>query len=318
MKTLSIISKKLSQHLLVCVVFIIILFFVSNKNKLAAQQDPLYSQYMFNYLSINPAYAGSVNVLSLTAVTRHQWVGIDGAPVTQSFSIHSPIKAYNIGLGINLFRDKSGPISNNAFQVNFSYKLLVNKQTFLSFGLVSGVNNAYINVAEIANMNYDDPAFYSNLNKYKPTFGAGLYVYNKTAYAGFSVPNLVENYYQNSTVNWKHRRHYFFAAGKVFTLSDAFLFKPTTMLRWVQNAPLSVEATASFIYNEKFWFGATYRHADAIGALVCYQISPQLKIGYSYDISISKLSSYNSGSHELLLTYDFNFYGKGIVSPRYF
>jgi type IX secretion system PorP/SprF family membrane protein len=291
-----------------------IIFFAG---KLNAQQDPMFSQYMFNTMSLNPAYAGSSDLISSSLISRHQWIGLKGAPQTQTLAIHSPFKK-QIGAGLSLIRDIAGPVRNFSVQANASYYLQLSDKAKLYFGLMAGFNNVNTRLTEVGGVNADDISFQQDLNSFRPIFGFGLYFRHPKAYAGISLPDLAETSYVGVNTNWDHKRHYFFIAGYVADLNAEFKLRPTMMLRYVQNAPLSAELTASAIYNDLLWFGVMYRLKDAAGVLLCYQINPELRVGYSYDYSLNTLRGNQSGSHEIMLSYDFSYKAAKYVSPRYF
>lgn len=300
-------------------------FLVSHKA--VAQSDPMFSHYMFNTLNINPAYAGSTDYLSLTAISRHQWIGFEGAPTTQNFTAHSLVSD-QIGAGFALVHDMAGPIRSMSMKANFSYSLTLTKgragarkksgHSELAFGLMAGVSNYYVGLTDIENVNPANDAFHSDIYQYQPIFGAGLHYSFDNGFVGFSVPDLVETSYEKNASTWIHNRHYFLTGGYLFDLKNSFKLRPTLMTRYVKNAPLSAEITLSAIYDDMFWFGLLYRHNDAIGALASVQINNQIRIGYAYDYSILSLSSYQSGSHEIILSYDFNIAKSDFASPRYF
>jgi type IX secretion system PorP/SprF family membrane protein len=285
--------------------------------KASAQQDPMFSQYMFNTMSLNPAYAGSSDLISSSLITRHQWLGIKGAPQTQTLAIHSPLKK-QIGAGISVIRDQAGPVNNFSIQGNFSYHLMLSKKSELYFGLMAGMNNVNIKLTEVVGVNVDDISFQQNLNSFRPVFGFGLYYRHPKAYAGISIPDLAETGYTGINSSWEHKRHYFLIAGYITDLNDNLKLRPTMMMRYVKNAPISAEVTASVIYNDLIWFGLMYRVKDAAGALFCFQINPQLRIGYSYDYSLNTLRGHQGGSHEVMISYDFSYKAAKYVSPRYF
>ncbi len=282
-----------------------------------AQQDPMFTQYMFNTLSLNPAYAGSSNLISATAITRHQWIGIKGAPQTQTVAIHSPLK-FQLGAGLSIIRDQAGPVNNLSAQGNISYNINLTQNSKLYFGLMGGITNFRVGLTGLDNLNNEDISFHQNINSYLPVFGFGLYYRNPNAYIGISAPNLIENKTINAPTDLVHKRHYFLIAGFVKDISNDFKLRPTMMLRYVQNAPISAEFTASVILKDMFWIGAMYRIKDAAGALFCIQINQNFRIGYSYDYSLNKLRGSQSGSHELMINYDFSFKSTKYVSPRYF
>ncbi len=292
-----------------------------------AQQDPMYTHYMYNTLSVNPAYAGSRDALTITALHRSQWLDFKGAPSTQTLTLHSPVGNKHVGLGLAMSNDKIGPTNNTGISGSFAYMMRLTKKSKLALGLSGGINVLQSNLSSLELDNQNDVSFQQNINnRVTPSFGAGAYYYRDQFYAGVSVPNLIESEYYtsmqtNGTVTAsKARRHYFFIAGAVFNLKNNLAFKPTTLVKVVAGAPIQADFTASFIIMKRFLIGAMYRTGDGLGALVGFDISQQFHIGYSYDYSLGlRTSKYNSGSHEILLRYDFIFNSnKQIHSPRYF
>jgi type IX secretion system PorP/SprF family membrane protein len=292
-----------------------------------AQQAPMYTHYMYNTLSVNPAYAGSRDALTLTALHRSQWVGYKGAPVTQTLTAHSPIRNEHIGLGFSLLHDKIGPTNNTSVFVQYAYRLTLTAKSKLAFGLSAGANFFSANLNDLQLDQQIDPAFAVNVtNHVSPNFGFGAYYSRERFYAGVSVPNLLQNSFtatnqlNNNTLIGKDQRHYFFIAGAVFNIADNLAFKPTTLVKVTVAAPVQADLTASFIIMKKFLVGAMYRSGDAFGGLAGLDITEQLHLGYSYDWSYGlETSKYNQGSHEIVLRYDFIFSDKRqIHSPRYF
>lgn len=292
-----------------------------------AQQAAMYTHYMNNTLGVNPAYAGSRDALTVTALHRSQWVGFSGSPVTQTLTMHTPFKYENIGVGLSILNDKIGPTNNTSFFADFAYMLKLNKKSKLSFGLSAGAN---IFQASMNSLNLDqqsDPMFQNNINNHvTPNFGLGAYYSRERFYAGFSIPNLVQNNYSSvdqlngSTLIAKEQRHYFLIAGGMLNITDNVTFKPTTLIKITAAAPVQADLTASFIFMRRFLVGAMYRTGDAFGALIGFDITEQLHAGYSYDWSYGlRTFKYNKGSHELMLRYDFIFLDKKqIHTPRNF
>jgi type IX secretion system PorP/SprF family membrane protein len=282
---------------------------------------------MYNTLSINPAYAGSRDALTITALHRSQWLDFKGAPMTQTLTLHSPIGNKHIGLGLAASNDKVGPVNNTAVSGSFAYMMQLTKKSKLSLGLSGGVNILQADLSTLQLDNQNDPSFQNDLrNKVTPSIGFGVYYSRERFYAGVSTPNLLEsNYYATTQPNGtvtegKAHRHYFFIAGAVFNLSNNLAFKPTTFVKVTAGAPVQADLTASFIIMKKLLLGAMYRTGDAFGALVGFDLSQQFHIGYSYDWSYgNRTFKYNQGSHEIMLRYDFIFNSKKqIQSPRYF
>lgn len=291
-----------------------------------AQQAPMYTHYMYNTLSVNPAYAGSRDALTITALHRSQWVDFKGAPVTQTLTAHTPLGEH-IGVGLSFSNDKIGPINNTSAFVDFAYIMKLNKKAKLSLGLSAGAN---IFQASLSSLNLDqqtDPVFTNNIsNRTTPNFGFGAYYYMERFYLGVSAPNLLENNYSTitqadgTTLNGKEQRHYFLIAGTMIRLSDNLDLKPTALLKMTPAAPAQADVTASFIIMKKLLVGAMFRSGDAVGGLIGFDVTQQFHLGYSYDWSYGlKTAKYNKGSHEIVLRYDFiSGSKKQIHSPRYF
>ncbi|PKP19464.1 MAG: hypothetical protein CVU05_11265 [Bacteroidetes bacterium HGW-Bacteroidetes-21] len=292
-----------------------------------AQQNPMYTHYMNNTLVVNPGYAGSRDALTITALHRSQWVGFDGGPSTQTLTLHSPICNEHTGIGLSVLNDKIGPTNNTSAFFHYAYRMNLTKKSKLALGLSGGVNifQAELNTLELDQQT--DPSFQTNIsNKVTPNFGVGAYYSRERFYAGISVPYLLQNGYSEviqsngNTLISKEQRHYFLIAGALFNLSDNLKFKPTTLVKMTPAAPIQADFTASFIIADKLLLGAMVRTGDAFGALIGFNITEQLQLGYSYDWSYGlKTSKYNQGSHEIMLRYDFIYASKKqIHSPRNF
>ena len=298
------------------VLVLVILFTVLS---VKAQQDPQYTQYMYNTMSINPAYAGSRGHFSMTALARTQWVGVDGAPDTQTFSVNTPIGYSGIGVGLNIINDKLGPSTETYFDANISYTIRTSEEGQLAFGMPAG--------GRILNLDWSkgrfqtpDAIFNNNLNnKFLPTIGAGVFFHKPKWYVGLSVPNFLRTQHYDDFVEAvsAERMHYFAIAGYVFDLTKNIKFKPAILSKIVSGAPLSLDVSANFLFNEKFSFGVAYRWDDAISAIVGFQISETLTLGYAYDLTTSNFNNYNSGSHEVMLTFNV-LENKKLKSPRFF
>jgi type IX secretion system PorP/SprF family membrane protein len=305
---------------------LIISFFTLSALFSNAQQDAMFTHYMFNTLAVNPAYAGTRDALTVTALHRSQWVGFPGAPITQTITMHTPFLTKNIGLGLSIINDKIGPTNTTSMYVDFAYKIVFGTKGNLSFGLKGGMNVRNEGLSNLDLNTVNDPVFLNDLSsKLLPNFGFGMYYYNDKFYAGLSIPKLLENdYISNSTSGTTNlaseKRHYFLIAGYVFKLSESLDLKPTCFLKVTTGAPVEGDITASFIFNKKYWLGAMFRTGDATGILAGMNITDQFALGYSFDWSYTNTSMrYNGGSHELVLRYDFVFHNEQkIRSPRYF
>lgn len=285
-----------------------------------AQQDPQYTHYMYNTLSVNPAYAGQRETLSVVGLHRTQWVGIDGAPQTQSLGIHTPLRNERIGLGLNIVNDALGPATETFVDANFSYTIPLNANDLkLSFGVKGGL---HMLDTDWSKGRYRDPdAVFdnNNLNLTSPMVGAGLYMHTRKWYLGLAVPNFLEtdhyDDFQESVAT--ERMHFYFIGGYVFNISESTELKPAILVKGVSGAPLIADVSANFWFQKKLTAGLAWRWDDSISALVGLQITPGMFVGYSYDMTTTGLSNYNSGTHELTLRFEVKKLGR-ILSPRFF
>lgn len=290
---------------------------------LLAQQDSQYTQYMYNTVSVNPAYAGSRGVTSVFLLHRNQWVGLDGAPVTNVFSINKPVSKTNLGYGISLVNDRIGVSDNNTFSADVSYSIPLSNSYKLSFGVKASANWLSVDYSRLT-IRHPDDIVLSQQNEiesqFSPNVGIGMYWHSPKNYIGISIPNFLETkrYNDNISSTAKDKMHIYLIAGRVFDLNSDWQFKPAILTKLVQGAPLQIDFSANFLFNQKFTFGAAYRLNAAVTGLVGFQVNEAWQIGYSYDTETSKLSNYNSGSHEIFLRFElFSKYNK-IVSPRFF
>lgn len=286
-----------------------------------AQQDAQFTQYMYNTININPAYAGSRGVMSVFGLYRTQWVGLDGAPETSSFSVNTPV-GNNVGLGVSLVNDKIGPTNENNISADFSYSIPTSANAKLSFGIKGSANIFKLDPTKLRQENQGDPEFQDFQNKFTPNVGAGVYWHTDKAYVGLSVPNFIQTnrYDDNDVAIYKDKINYYFIAGYVFDLDryETIKFKPALLTKMVEGSPLQVDASANFMFNDKFVIGVAYRWSASVSALAGFQITDSLYLGYAYDRETTKLVNYNSGSHEIFLRFEFlNKYGR-ITSPRFF
>lgn len=284
-----------------------------------AQQDAQFTQYMYNTINVNPAYAGSRGVMSIFGLHRTQWVGLDGAPVTNALSFNTPINNSNIGIGLSAINDRIGPTVENTLSVDVSYTVQTSETYKLSFG-VKGTGNFFNLDASKLNPLVDNDPSLVNYNKFSPNVGAGVYLHSDKSYVGVSVPNFIQSnrYDSDNVAIFKERINYYLIAGHVFDLNPNIKFKPALLTKLVTGSPLQVDVSGNFMFYDKFVIGAAYRWDAAVSALAGFQITDGLYIGYGYDMETTKLRKYNSGSHEVFLRFElFNNYNK-IVSPRFF
>ena len=287
-----------------------------------AQQDPHYTQYMYNMSVINPAYAGSKEGISGGLLYRKQWVEIEDAPTTGTFFIHSPV-GRNVGLGLSVVTDKIGPVEENNVFGDFSYTLNLGGEHRLAFGLKAGVtmhkvdfNTIYPTLPDLG----DDVFGSGNPSETFLNLGSGVFYYTDRYYIAFSVPNMLKAKYldYNGTQYGSEDMHYFVTGGYVFDLNPNLKFKPFAMVKSSFNAPVSFDVSANFLFNERFEVGGTYRREDSFGAMVNFAITPSIKVGYAYDHIISDLKVATSSSHEFILLFDIGTSKKVSQSPRYF
>ena len=292
-----------------------------------SQQDAQYTQYMYNTISVNPAYAGSRGVLSFTGLHRSQWVGLEGAPRTQTLSIHSPL-GRQVGLGFSIVNDDIGPTNETYFDVSFSYTISTSDEGKLSFGIKGGGHLLDVDFAKL-NQYVDQLTTSNNINdKFSPNIGAGVYYHTDKFYAGLSVPNFLETDHfdessdsnEASTFIAKERINYYFITGYVFDLTENWKFKPAGLVKMVVGAPLQVDVSANFMYNERLRIGAAYRWSAAWSAMAGFQVTDGIMVGLAYDRETTDLgnTTFNDGSFEVILRFEL-FNGQNrIISSRFF
>ncbi|MGB5507706.1 PorP/SprF family type IX secretion system membrane protein [Robiginitalea sp.] len=297
---------------------------------LQAQQDAQYTQYMYNTLSVNPAYAGSRGQLSLAALYRSQWAGLDGAPETFTLNFHSPIRDSKIGYGVSVVHDNigNGVVQETYLDAAVSYTIDVSQSAKLSFGLKAGGSLLSLDFSGLLNFD-QEPVDQENIdNQFAPNFGVGVYYHTDRFYAGLSAPNLLETeYFDNNAQDSNEiqflsteRINLYFITGYVFDLNYNLKLKPALLTKAVSGAPLQVDLSATFLFNEKFSFGAAYRWDAAISGLIGFQLSEQLMLGLAYDRETTALggTQFNDGSFEIFLRWELVKTFQGMVSPRFF
>ncbi|MDR6967263.1 type IX secretion system PorP/SprF family membrane protein [Flavobacterium arsenatis] len=292
-----------------------------------AQQDPHYTQYMYNMNVMNPAYAGSKENIAIGLLYRAQWVDVEGAPRTGTFSIHSPVGS-NVGLGLSAVSDKIGPVEENNVYADFSYTLNLGGEHRLALGIKAGATFHKVGLfSDIGNgwvLNPNDPAFSENISNTYLNFGTGAFYYNEKFYASLSVPNMLKSKHLDVTQNGQEyqfgseTQHYFLTSGYVFDLSANTKFKPSFMLKSAFNAPTSLDVSANMLFFDRFEIGASYRLDDSFGGMINFAVTPGIRLGYAYDHIVSDLNVTTPASHEFMLLFDLNFSKKVSMSPRYF
>jgi len=285
-----------------------------------AQQDAQYTQYMYNTINVNPAYAGSRGVMSIFGLYRTQWVGLDGAPVTSAFSVNSPIENTNLGVGLSFVNDRIGPTVENTVSADLSYTIQTSETYKLSFGIKGTANLFNLDPTKLNPMNQNDPLLQNLNNNFSPNVGAGVYFHSNKSYLGVSVPNFFETkrYSDNDVAVYKERTNMYFIGGYVFELSPSLKFKPAFLTKMVQGAPLQLDVSGNFLINDKLMLGAAWRWSAAMSFMAGFQITDGLYAGYGYDLETTKLANYNSGSHEIFLRFELFKRQSRIVSPRFF
>ncbi|MDE3741398.1 type IX secretion system membrane protein PorP/SprF [Maribacter polysaccharolyticus] len=298
---------------------IAVLFFTT---KVQAQQDAQYTQYMYNTVSVNPGYAGSRGNASIAALHRSQWVGLDGAPKTQTLNIHSPIGYNGVGLGLSIVNDEIGPTSETYLDIDFSYTVKLSDEGKLSFGLKASGHLLDIRFSELNQYTTDQTLQQDIDNKFSPNIGAGVYYHTERFYAGLSVPRILEtsHFDESSLSTANEEMNFYMITGYVFDLNPNLKFKPTILTKMVKGAPLQVDLSANFLLNDKFILGGAYRWDAAFSGMFGFNVSESLLIGLAYDREVTELGSaaFNDGSFEIIFRYDF-ISSKGFVkSPRFF
>jgi type IX secretion system PorP/SprF family membrane protein len=284
------------------------------------QQDAQFTQYMYNTININPAYAGSRGAMSIFALHRTQWVGLDGAPTTNAVSINTPINNSKLGLGVSFVNDKIGPTNENAISADLSYSIPTSENFKLSFGMKATANLFNLNANKLNPVDQGDAQFQNLRNVFAPNIGAGIYYHSDNAYIGLSVPNFIQTnrYNDNEVAISKEKMHCYFIGGYVFDLSYYVKFKPALLTKLVQGAPLQVDVSGNFYINNKFTLGLAYRWSAAMSAMVGFQVTDGMHIGYGYDLETTNLRNYNSGSHEVFFRYEIFKNNDKFVTPRCF
>ncbi|SHJ31489.1 type IX secretion system membrane protein, PorP/SprF family [Arenibacter nanhaiticus] len=295
--------------------------------KVQAQQDSQYTQYMYNTVSVNPGYAGSRGHMSIAALHRSQWVGLEGAPKTQTLNVHSPIGYRGVGLGVSIVNDQIGPTSETYFDTDFSYTIFTSTTGRVSFGLKASAHLLDIRFSELNqdqnNPGGQDPSLQQDIkNKFAPNIGAGVYYHTEKYYLGVSVPRFLQTtHFDGENLSTaKEQMNFYLITGYVFDINETLKFKPTVLSKVVQGAPLQIDVSANFMYNEKFIVGAGYRWNAAVSAMIGFQLSSEFLIGMGYDKETTALgrATFNDGSFEIILRYDLIKKLGNLKSPRFF
>lgn len=270
--------------------------------KLYAQQEPIFTHYMQNPISINPAITGTIRNLNLNLLSRLQWVGLEGAPNSFSLSAHTPWAAKKIGVGVNIMNDNTWPISNTHISGSYAYRLRINDEITLSMGLKGGFTYYRANLTSLHVINPDDPEFMHNEKKFYPNLGVGFYMYSQKFFAGISMPRLIQTAFDKQ-FDKNLRRPVYLMGGYNLSITEEWVFMPSALAGAMVGVPMSFDLTAQFLYQGRFFFGTHYRFGDAAGLFFDMKVNKDLSVGYAFDFSLTKLSKVNSGTHELMITY---------------
>jgi type IX secretion system PorP/SprF family membrane protein len=292
-----------------------------------AQQDPLYTQYMFNPLNYNPAYAGNKSILSAALIHRQQWVGIDGAPQVTALSVHSPLKNKNMGVGLEITNDQIGPMNNLWIQASYAYRIKVSRisKGKIGFGLKAGVLRTGLNWNKIRYKDQDDQLIGANTQNFtSPVFDFGIYYHiTNKLFAGGTIKNLNAPKYGlpsvgTSGIETRQLPQLLLTYGHIFELNDRVVFRPSLLFRYTTRALPMTDINLSLLFDQTFWVGISYRTSNTVAAILEYEITEQIKLGYSYDYDFNELSTYSTGSHEIFLGFNYNVFRSRMRSPRYY
>lgn len=302
---------------------LVLLLAVLGLTSVVAQQDAQYTQYMYNTVSVNPGYAGSRGNVSVAALHRSQWLGLEGAPTTQTLNVHSPIGYKGVGLGLSIVNDKIGPTSETSFDLDFSYTIRTSRDARLSFGLKGSANLLDVNYSQLDEYSEDGSLYNQDIqNRLSPNIGVGVYYHTQKFYAGLSVPRFLETeHFDSSSLSTaKEQMNFYFITGYVWDLNPYLKFKPTLLTKIVRGAPLQVDLSANFLMNDKFVLGGAYRWDAAFSGLAGFFVSDEMFLGLAYDREVTELgkATFNSGSFEVLIRYDFIRRLSNMKSPRFF
>jgi len=299
--------------------------FLAITQLVVGQQDSQYTQYMYNTQTVNPGYAGSRGVLSLTGLYRTQWVGINGAPETMNFSLSTPLSE-RVGLGVSFYKDEIGISTENNIVLDFSYTIPLNDDDLLfSFGIKGGLNVLDVDFSRLNPNDISDPSFQSSNNingQVSPIIGAGVYLRNKDRwYLGLSAPSILStDHYDDTSISTASELvHFNLIGGYVFNLNPSWKFKPAFLLKAVTGSPLAADVSASFLFNDRFTLGTAYRWDSAVSGLLGLQVTDGIMLGYAYDYDLTDIGNYSHGSHEFFLRFEIGGGNKqGVVNPRFF
>lgn len=299
------------------------IFLLGFPPKLHAQQDPVFNQYMNNLLTVQPAYAGMSGYVNVTALSRIQWVGFEGAPNSNTFTVQGPFKKYNIGMGLSIITDKFGPVRQTGVYADYAFRVLLDNDQYVSFGIKGGFNRYEALLSDLTVHDPNDPVSAFDINKkYMPNFGVGFMWHADNFFIGASVPKVFRNKINSDSgaTVYQEEMNFYAMGGYVVDITDNMKFKPTILARWSKNTPTIVDFTATALLYERVWVGGTYRLQNSYGLLFQVYINSSVKLGYAYDLTTFHPTQYNAGTHEFMLSYDFPVKRKRFCrfTPRYF
>ncbi|MBN1819722.1 MAG: type IX secretion system membrane protein PorP/SprF [Prolixibacteraceae bacterium] len=288
-----------------------------------AQQDPGYTQYMFNQQTVNPAYVGTWESIGFMALTRKQWVGFEGAPSTQTLAFQTPLQKENVGLGLTVVNDQIGKEKRFSLAADYSYKVKLTNDISLRLGMKGGFTNYSHDLTQyqLDSQNTPDQMYQGEIDqKFMPNVGIGAFLHSKKFYLGFSVPKLIQNEFKDNEnfSTYAEMRHFFLTGAYVFDLNESIKFKPTFLTKAAIGSPVQLDLSANFLLKEKFWLGAMYRTGDSFGFIAQWVFDKKLRIGYAIDFTTTNLRNYHDGVHEIMVSYELNFLKTRVASPRYF
>lgn len=311
------VKKNIKTHLFYWCTLLLLLATIAPAK---AQQEPQHTMYMYNGISLNPAYAGLGDGLDAVLLHRRQWVQMDGAPNTTTFSIHSPIRESRVSLGASVISDRIGPVKSNYFNMYYAYRFPITETIKLSLGANFGIYTYNAAIMNLSRIDLIDNVLTSDQKKTSPNGGAGVMVHSHKFYVGFSMPKIFQTDFEKESDDMSEfKRHFYITAGYVFEIDEEWALKPSLFTKLVIGAPPSQDLALQVYYQNKFSLGTNYRFGDAVSFIASYYVKPQLMLGYAYDINTSALNQFNSGSHELMLTIDLGSLKKSrVTSPRYF
>lgn len=277
---------------------------------LSAQQDPMYSMYLFNPMSINPAYSGSTNQFQAIGLYRRQWMNFPGSPGTSTCTVHGPLNGEKMGIGLSFVNDQVGLMKTTSFMAAYSYKLKFESST-LAFGLQAGIRNFNVSLTDVqvSEQNAFDVAFANNVTSWNLNFGTGLFWFGEKWFAGLGIPHLRNHLLRSNELNYEDvarlRTHTYLYGGYVFDLGSDIKLKPSALLKKVVGAPYQLDINANALYKDLYGFGISYRTGSSLMLTAEVKLTKNFRLGYATDFTINKLRGQTGASHEIMVRYEF-------------